>query len=125
MKQLWMSEQLWMPEQVKWIWESIKTAPAIAALMFLFFQQPANAKWLNAQNEEFCSTTKNTTITCEWWIAYTSQIRMGKSVKYDRTWKPQKCKCISKTEKWILSDDTKTSIMLDDGLWDNKNTTKE
>ena len=134
--------KLWtMPEKVKSLWKYMKTAPAVIALFTLFSQQPANAKWINVNKETYCSKHFESDkfeargITCEWWIAYTinySGYGEWKSVKYDKTWKPQKCRCVWEEKTvwwWMFSSPKKVkefkTILLDDGLWDNKNTTKK
>ena len=93
--------------------------------------QPANADWINAQNEERCEVNRDLyekesqIISCEWWIAYTHTsgfYQTWKTVKLDKTWKPQKCKCITKIEEWVFSNTKNVKILLDDWLWENNKT---
>ena len=82
-------------EQLKSVWKSLKTTPAVVALFTIFSQQHANAKWISLPSKKvICSETKvesiythvlaswfhdenywklslSTTTICEWWFAST------------------------------------------------------
>jgi len=116
--------QLWkVSEQLKSVWKSLKTTPAVVALLTLFSQQPANAKWISLKEESYCEdyyvkkifdsksfSDSERLVTCEWGMAYTisifkvtedgkSYFTGWKSPKYDSTWKQQKCRCVK--HKWL------------------------
>ena len=131
--------QQWKFGKIAWkVWTSL-------ALVWLL-SWTANANWIDAQDEERCeiirpisryniwtweTKTKRQMISCEWNQAFTSTYWWyweSKTVKVDKTWKPQNCKCITKTEiiEWTFSTKkAKTvTILLNDWLGENNNSNK-